>query len=169
MWVAPLAVLGASATLIALAATLAPRHKVLALVLSAVVLFGLPWLAGPIPLVRGLFALNFFAAFRMIDLVRSREPWSAPRRIAHALSVIDTRLLRRVRPRIAPGALVTALAWGGLAVLGFQVVRSNLLWLRLGGGLVFAYATIEAGYTIVRAGYGAIGFATPPLHVWPLA
>jgi hypothetical protein len=173
---APLGVLGASATLIVVAASIAPKHKVLALALSAVVMLGLPWLAGPIPLVRGLFALNFMAVFRMIDLVRCREPWSVGRRIVHALSFIDSRLLRRERPRIDAGALVVALVWGGLAMLAFHVVRDvaprcavGQLWLRLGGGLVFAYATIDAGYVVVRAGYRAMGFVTPPLHVWPLA
>ncbi len=175
-WGAPLGVLGASATLIVLAAIIAPKQKLLALALAAAVTLALPWLAGPIPLVRGLFALNFMAVFRMIDLVRSREPWSAPRRIAHALSFVDTRLLRRQAPRIDVRALVAALAWGALAALALHVVRSfpprgavDVPWLRWGAGLLFAYATIEAGYAIVRAGYRAGGFDTPPLHVWPLA
>ena len=34
---------------------------------------------------------------------------------------------------------------------------------------MFAYAAIDAGYAVVRAGYRALGFVTPPLHVWPLA
>ena len=177
MWVAPLGVLGASATLIVLAATLAPTHKRLALALAAAVPLVLPWLAGPIPLARGVLALVFFVfTLRVIDLVRLREPWSARRRIAHALSFIDTRLLRRERPRLDVGTLVAGLGWGGLAMLALVIVRDlaprcagNLLWLRLGGGLVFAYAAIDAGYAMVRAGYRAVGFVTPPLHVWPLA
>ena len=172
MWVAPLGVLGASAMLLVLAALVAPKHKLLALALSAVVQLALPWLAGPIPLVRALFALNFIAVFRAIDLVRSREPWSAWRRIAHALDFVDTRLLRRERPRIDFGALALALAWGGLAAIGLYAVQRlaphspvDPHWLRWGGGLVFTYATIEAGYTLVRAGHRALGFVTPPLHV----
>jgi hypothetical protein len=110
------------------------------------------------------------ATFRVIDLVRSREPWSASRRIAHVLSFIDSRLLRRERPRIDLGALAAVLVWGCLAMLALHAVRSLApLWLRLGGGLVFAYAAIDAGYAMVRAGYRAVGFVTPPLHVWPLA
>jgi hypothetical protein len=112
----------------------------------------------------------------MIDLVRSREPWSARRRIAHALSFIDSRLLRRERPRIDLGTLAVALVWGGVATLALDAVRTlaprcavNPLWLRLGGGLVFVYAAIDAGYAMVRAGYRAVGFVTPPLHIWPLA
>jgi hypothetical protein len=163
--------------LVVLAASIAPTHKLLALTLSAAASLALPWLAGPIPLVRGTFALVLFvAAFRVIDLVRSREPWSARRRIVHALSVIDSRLLRRERPRIDLGALAAALVWGGLAGLALHAVRNlapgyavNPLWLRLGGGLVFAYAAIDSGYAMVRAGYRALGFVTPPLHVWPLA
>ena len=34
---------------------------------------------------------------------------------------------------------------------------------------MFAYAAIDGGYTMVRAVYRAVGFVTPPLHVWPLA
>jgi hypothetical protein len=177
MWTAPFAVLAASATLIIIAASVAPRHGLLALALSATATLALPWLAGPVPLVRGVFGLvNFVTAFRVMDLVRSHEPWSVRRRIVHVLSFIDSRLLRRDHPRIDRGALVLALAWGGLAALAFHAVRDlaprcagNALWLRLGGGLVFAYAAIDAGYAIVRAGYRALGFVTPPLHVSPLA
>ncbi len=173
---APLVVLGASVTLVVLAAILAPRHKAAALALGAVVLLGLPWLAGPIPLVRGLFALNFISAFRVIDVVRSRELWSARQRIAHALSTVDLRQLRRERPRIDRGAVVAVLAWGGLAMLALYLVQTHaprltadVLWLRFGAGLVFTYSAIEAGYAAVRAGHLAVGMATPPLHVWPLA
>jgi hypothetical protein len=167
---APFGVLAASATLIVLAAVIAPRHKLLALALSAATVLALPWLAGPIPLVRGALALvSFVATFRVIDLVRSREPWSAWRRIVHALSFIDSRLLRREPPRIDLGELAVALVWGGLATLALHAVRDLPLWLRLGGGLVFAYAAIDAGYVMVRVGYRAVGFVTPPLHVWPVA
>src|SRR5262245_43102598 len=107
MWAAPVGVLAASATLIVLAAVLAPKHKLFALLLAAVVLFVLPWFAGPIPLVRGLFALNFILPFRVIDLVRITEPWGPWRRIAHALSPLDTRSLDRERPRIDFRALLT--------------------------------------------------------------
>ncbi len=175
MGVAPVGVLAASVTLIVLAASIAPTHRLLALALSATTVLALPWLAGPVPLARGGLALiNFVVTFRVIDLVRSREPWNARRRIIHALSFIDSRLLRRERPRIDFGALALALVWGGLATLAFHAVRDlaphggmNAL-LRLGGGLVFAYATIDAGYATVGAGYRAAGFVTPPLHVWPL-
>lgn len=175
-WEAPLGVLGASATLLVAAAMIAPKHRLLALLLAAMVPLVLPWLAGPVPLVRGLFALNFVAVFRMIDLVRMREPWSTPRRIAHAMSFVDTRLLRRDRPRVELGALGAALAWGGVATGALIVVRTfaprctvDVLWIRWGAGLVFTYATIEAGYTLIRAAHRAIGLETPPLHVWPLA
>jgi hypothetical protein len=175
MWMAPLRVLGASATLIVIAAAIAPRHKLLALVLIAAVPLALPWLAGPIPLVRGLFALNFMVVFRVIDLVRSREAWSTRRRIFHAFSVIDTRQLRRERPRIDLAAIVATIAWGSYSMLAFHVVRdlaprcAHPLWLRWSAGLVFTYATIDAGYATIRAIYRALGFVTPPLHVWPLA
>lgn len=174
---APLGVLAASAILVVLAASLAPKHKLLALALAAVAPLALPWLAGPVPLVRGAFGLvNFVAMLRVVDLVRMSEPWSARRRIVHALSLLDTRLLRRERPRLDVAALVAALAWAGLAWAALQVARNPTLlralpplWLRLGGGLVFAYAAIDAGYAAGRAGYRAMGFVSPPLHVWPLA
>lgn len=176
MSLAPLGVLMASATLIVLAAIIAPRHRLIALALAAAVLLALPWLAGPVPLVRGLFALNFLSTFRVIDLVRSREPWGAGRRIAHALSPLDTRLLRRERPRIDLRAFVAALAWAGLAALAFHALRTlaprctaDVPWLRWGAGLAFVYAAVEAGYGTIGAVYRALGFAPPPLHVWPLA
>jgi len=176
MAVAPLGALAASVALIMLAALLAPKHKVLALALSAVVLLVLPWLAGPVPLVRALFALNFLSVFRVIDLVRSREPWSAWRRIVHSLSFLDTRLLRRQRPGFDIAAWVAGLAWGSLAMVALQVVRTvaphgtdEVPWLRWGAGLAFVYAAIEAGYAIVRASLHAVGLATSPLHVLPLA
>jgi len=174
--VAPFAVLVASATLIVLAAVVAPRHKLVALGLSGTVVLVLPWYAGPTPLVRGLFALNFICVFRMIDLVRSREAWRAPRRIAHALSFVDTRLLQRQRPRFDAGGLLAGLAWGAVAIAAFLVVQrfaprwpSSSLAIRWGAGLVFVYAAIEGGYRVVRALHRAVGFETPPLHVWPLA
>jgi len=174
-WAAPLAVLGASTALIALAAVLAPRNAAVAVVLSLVALLGLPWLAGPVPLVRGLFALNFFGTFRVVDLVRSREPWGAGRRVAHALSLLDSRLLRRERPRLDLPGLGAALAWSGLALFALQVVKrfapqpADPPWIRWGAGLVFTYAAIEAGYRTVRSAHRAVGFETPPLHVWPIA
>ncbi len=175
MWAAPLAVLAISGLFVALSALVAPKHKILALALAATVELGLPWLAGPIPLVRGLLALNFMAVFRAIDLVRLRESWSAPRRIAHGFDFVDTRLLRRERPQVDSVALGSALAWAGVAALGLLVVlhlaphHEGGRWLRWAGGLVFTYATIEAGYRIIGAAHRAVGFVAPPLHVWPLA
>lgn len=173
---APLGVLAASATLIIVGATIAPKHKALALTLAAAVPLALPWLAGPIPLVRALLALNFMAVFRAIDLVRSREPWSARRRIGHALSFVDTRLLRRARPRLDLGAILAALLWGALAALALYAVwrfaphrAGGPLSIRWGGGLAFTYAAIESGYALAGAIHRAAGFSVPPLHVWPLA
>jgi hypothetical protein len=177
MWVAPLSVLAASVTLMVAAASVAQRRSWLALALSLTAPLVLPWFAGPSPLVRGLLALvTFVTALRVIDLVRLREPWKAWRRIVHVLSFIDTRLLRRERPRLELGRLLGALAWGALAVVAFLLVRdvaprsaAGAPWLRLGGGILFAYAAIDAGYALVRAGYRAAGFVTPALHVWPVA
>lgn len=174
-WAAPLAVVVASGLFLVVSATIAPRQKAIALALAAAVELVLPWFAGDIPLVRGLLALNFMAVFRATDLVRLREPWSVWRRIAHAFDFVDTRLLRRERPRIDVGALVSALLFGVVAASGLTVVRrfapqcDDPRWLRWAGGLVFTYSTIEAGYRVIRAGHVAVGFVPPPLHVWPIA
>lgn len=174
MWAATLGVLAASAVLTVLAAILAPKQRTLAITLAAMVQLVLPWFAGPI-LVRALLALNFIVVFRTIDLTRCPDSWRVLRRLVHTLDVVDTRLLRRERPRMDLIALVPVLGWGALAALTLQAVRIaphctfNPMWLRFSAGLVFAYSTIEAGYRIVRIGHRALGFETPPLHTWPLA
>jgi hypothetical protein len=172
-----LVVLGASGALFVVAAILASKHRVAALALAAGAVLVLPWVASPDPLLRGLLALlHFVVAFRIIDLVRSREPWSAGRRVVHALSFIDSRRLRRVGARLDVRGLGAALAWGALAAVAFLAARDaaprsgaaarGLEW---GAGAVFVYATIDAGYAAIRAGYRAVGFETGRLHDWPAA
>lgn len=176
-WAAPAAVLGASVALLVVAALAASRRPALAVGLSLTMLLVLPWLAGPVPLVRALLAMNFLSVFRTIDLVRSREAWSAGRRVAHALSLLDSRLLVRSRPRVDVAELGAALAWGALAALALRAVGPAAprltpgagLGVRWGAGLVFTYATVEAGYRTTRALHHAVGLQTPPLHVWPVA
>lgn len=172
---APLVVLGVSAALMVLAALVAPTQRVVSVALAAVVMLVLPWFAGATPLIRGLFALNFISVFRIIDVVRSRDGWSASRRVAHAMSFVDTRLLRREPPRVDARAIGAGLVWAGIATGALLAVRALGPYglvvevARLGAGLVFTYAAIEAGYTLIRAGHHAAGFVPPPLHVWPLA
>lgn len=152
------------------AALLARRAKPVALVLGAAAFFAAPWLAGPIPLLRGLFALmGFVGLLRIVDTVRMREPWSASRRLFHVVSFVDSRTLRRAPPQLELLTLGRALLWAALAAVGFYVAHSPRLLARWGGGLVFAYGVIEAGYAVARAGYRGFGFVTPRLHHWPIA
>ena len=166
----PLVALLAQSALAGAAALLAHRAKSAALVLGAAVFLGAPWLAGPNALVRALCALvGGVALLRVVDLVRSREPWSAWRRVLHVVSFVDSRALRRAPPHLDVLALGRALLWAALAVIGFYVARSPGLVSRWGGGLVFAYAVVDAGYALTGAAYRALGFVAPRLHVWPLA
>jgi hypothetical protein len=180
MWTAPVCALLLQLALGCTAALLARRAKVAALVLAAVSFFGAPWLAGPIPLLRAFSALlGWVGMFRIVDTVRSREPWSASRRLLHVISFVDSRTLRRAPPRIDLRALGRALLWAALAIAGIFLaialspVRlsplSPRLLARWASGLVLAYAGVEAGYAFIFVTYRALGFVTPRLHVWPLA
>jgi hypothetical protein len=174
---APLLALAAAATLFVLAAIVAPTRKRLALALSATAVLVPPWLAGPIPIARAALGLvTFVGAFRVIDLVRSREPWTVPRRVLHVLTYLDTRVLRRERPRLDAAMLLAAVAWSVPAAIALYVAHevaprwpTHPPWLRWGAGLVFVYATADTAYALLRAAYRALGFVTPPLHDWPVA
>jgi len=161
---------GALAVAAALVARRARRAKVVALLLGAAAFLGAPWLAGPVPLVRGLAALvGGVGLLRVIDVVRTREPWGAWRRVVHVVSFVDSRALRRAPPHFDLLALVRALLWAALAAAGFYVAHSPRTLARWAGGLVLAYAIIEAGYLVTGAAYRALGFVAPPLHVAPVA
>lgn len=152
------------------AAVLARRAKPAALLLGAAAFFGAPWLAGPNELIRGSCALmGFVGLLRVVDVVRTREPWSAWRRLLHIVSVVDTRTLRRAPRHLQVRALGRALLWNALAAAGFWVAHAPHLLVRWGAGLVVMYASIESGYALAAAAYGALGFVTPRLHVWPVA
>ncbi len=167
---APLLALLVQSVLALAAALLARRAKPAALVVGAVAFFGAPWLAGPFVLVRGLCALmGFVALLRIVDAVRTREPWSAWRRVLHVVSFVDSRTLRRSPPQLDLLALGRALLWAALAAAGFYVAHAPQRFVRWGGGLVLAYAVIESGYAAARAAYRGLGFVTPRLHHWPVA
>ena len=152
------------------AALLARRAKPTAIVLGAAAFFGAPWVAGPNALVRGLCALlGGVALLRVVDTVRSREAWSAWRRVLHVLSFVDSRTLRRASPHLDFLALGRMLLWAGLAAAAFYVAQSPRHLVRWAGGLVFAYAVIESGYVLTGVAYRALGFVAPRLHVWPVA
>ena len=172
MWTGPLFALLLQGALAGAAALLARRAKPAALVLGAAFFFGAPWLAGPNPLLRGLCALmGFVGLLRIVDIVRSRQPWSVWRRVLHVVSFVDSRTLRRAPPHLDFRALGRALLWAALAAGGFYVAvaHSPRQLVRWGGGLVFAYAVIESGYLFGGAAYRALGFVAPRLHVWPVA
>jgi len=170
MWTGPLLALLLQVALACGAALLARRAKPVALVLCAASFLGAPWLAGPIPLLRATSALlGWVSMFRIVDLVRFRQPWSASRRLLHVASLVDSRTLHRAPPRIDLLAVGRALLWAALAVAGLYVARSPQPLARWGSGLVLAYAGVEAIYAVVFAAYRAIGFVTPRLHVWPVA
>ena len=152
------------------AALLARRAKPAALVLGAAAFLGAPWLAGPVPLLRGLCSLlGGVGLIRVIDLVRFREPWSASRRVLHVLSFVDSRTLRRAPRHFDLGAFGRVLLWAALASGGLYVAHSPRQLVRWGAGLVLAYAIIESGYAFTGAAYRALGLVTPPLHVTPAA
>ena len=170
MWTGPLFALLVQSALAAAAALLARRAKPVAISLGLAAFLGAPWLAGPIPLLRGLCALaGGVALLRVVDAVRSREPWSAWRRVLHVLSFVDSRTLVRAAPRIDSLALVRVLLWASLAAAGFHVAHSPRHLVRWGAGLVLAYSAVESGYAFAGAAYRALGFVPPPLHVWPVA
>jgi hypothetical protein len=170
MWTEALLALLVQSALAGAAALLARRAKPAALVLGAVAFFGAPWLAGPNVLLRGLIALlGFIGVLRVVDTVRSHEPWSACRRVLHVLSFVDSRTLRRAPPHLDFLALGRALLWIALAAAGFTVAHSPRHLVRWGAGLVLAYAVIESGYLLGGAAYRALGFVPPRLHVWPVA
>jgi hypothetical protein len=157
-----------------IAGLVAPRSKLVAHTCGAAAFLVVPWLAGPIPLVRALCTIaGFMGWFRVTDVVRSGATWNAPRRVFQVLSPIDARTLRRERPRVDLAALGGALAWLALAAFGLWlafVVPSTPRWLaRWGGGLLCAYGAVDAGYALIGFLYRLGGLAPPPLHVWPVA
>jgi hypothetical protein len=170
MWTQPLQALSLQLALAIAAALVSRRAKSLALVLGGIAFLGAGWLSGPMPLFRGLIALNgFVVLMRVADVVRSREPWSSARRVVHVLSFVDTRTLQRAPRRIDAAALGRTMLWAALAAGAFYVARSPLRYMRWGAGVIFVYSLIEAGYSYFRAHYRLLGFETPALHVWPIA
>ena len=166
----PLTTLLLEGALATVAALLAPRAKTVAFALGVVGLLGAPWLAGPIPLARGLITLiGGILLLRVIDLVRIGDSWSSWRRLAHVVSFVDSRTLRRATPALDLRAHGRALLWAALGAAAFYVARSPALPVRWAAGLVFAYSAVEAGYAFTGATYRAIGFVAPRLHVLPLA
>lgn len=170
MWTELLRALLLQCALAAIAAVVARRAKVVAILFGAAAALVIPWFAGPIPLFRGISALiGWVGLLRVIDVVRIRASWTALRRVIHVMSFVDSRTIRRAPPRIDFAALGRALLWASLASLAFYVSRSPRVIVQWAGGLVLVYAGLEAGYALVGMTHRAMGFVTPPLHVLPLA
>jgi hypothetical protein len=172
--IAPLTALLLQSVLVGAAALLAPRARAVAIVLGFAAFLGPPWLAGDNALLRGLAALlGWVELLRIADVARvaKREKWNALRRIVHVASFVDTRSLTRAPPSVDIRAIARALLWGALAAAAFfSLTKQPLVVVKWAAGLVFAYATIEAGYALASGVlYRSLGFITPPLHVWPLA
>src|SRR5262249_42433303 len=134
-----------------------------------------PWLlpASP-PFVRGTFALVAFTwVMRIVDLTHMEGP--LPRRVLHLLSIVDSRRLVPARARFDGPALGQGLAWVALAAAGLRgLVASShqqgaAFWIaRWASGAVLVYAAVAALYRLLVAGYGALGFDVPPLHLAPI-
>ncbi len=170
MWFDPLRAVLLQITLAGCAAVVSRRAKPVAIALGLVGVFGAPWLAGSHPLARGgTTLLGFIGLIRIIDVVRTREPWTEWRRLLHVESFVDSRTLQRAPMRLDALAFGLALLWGGAAWVGLRVAQSPMLAVRWAGGAVFTYTVIEAGYAVAGAVYRGLGFIAPPLHVVPVA
>lgn len=126
------------------------------------------------PLVRGVSALIAFVGnMRLLDL--RRGDWTLRRRLAHVVSVVDTRRLVRAPSRLDARSLSVGLFWLAVAgaAVGLLVATREPpgapFWLhRWVCALAIVYAGVSAGYALTRAGYATLGFATGPLHSAPL-
>jgi hypothetical protein len=128
------------------------------------------------PLVRGVSALiAFVGTMRLVDL-RSGE-WTLRQRLAHVVSVIDTRRLVRVPSRFDGRIAAVGVAWLASALAGFWLLTAGAapardavgFWLaRWGSALMLVYGAVSAGYALGRVGYAALGWETGPQHVAPI-
>jgi len=143
----------------------------------AMTAFMAPWLAPPDHLlVRALLALSAFACvMRAFDL--RAGAWTVARRLAHAVSIVDTRKLLPTAPSLEIAALVRLVGWVGAAALAYVMAAcagprttGTVHWMvRWGAGLAFVYAFSEAAYRLLYVSYRLAGFRPPPLHRHPAA
>lgn len=169
MGLAALVVFAAQLALAILGAVVARAMKPVAALLGAAAFMVAPWFAGE-PAARGLTALiGGVGVMRVLDAVREPQPWTAGRRVIHVLSFVDSRTLRRAPPSLDVRALAQVVAWTVLALAAFWIAQRPHLAARWGGGVVFVYAAIEAGYALFAFQYRALGFITPRLHALPIA
>jgi hypothetical protein len=162
----------------AVLATGSRTRRVLVL-LPALSALGAPFAIPPeYPLWRAIDALCVVAAVvRGSDLVFLRRTTTARERLVHALLVIDSFTLRRVRPAFAAGSAIrmlsfTALLLVGRAIafdlaprLGSEPLRLATRWL---GGLVFVYSFTDAVYGSLPLLHNAVGWRLPVVHRDPI-
>lgn len=152
-------------------------RRALAAVVVALMLFT-PWLAShESPVTRFLCACGgVVAVFRNLDLYRNPRNWSAARRAAHMLSVIDSRSFQRVRPHI------DRMSW--VRVVGFGLLTATTAWfLRHSGtdanaisdrlirwslAAVWAYCSAETLLAVILALLHLGGVEVPKLHDNPI-
>lgn len=139
----------------------------------------LPWaVPAAVPLVRSTLALAimWFMA-RYLELTSPVLRASYVRRLWHLVALVDTRLARRVPPRLDGRRIALGLAWTALALAGLfgamtasDAASGGLAWAgRWACGVVFLYGFVEAGSNLFDAGHRLAGWELPPLHVHPIA
>lgn len=169
--------LGSLITLLATWCTTGSRARRVSGVFVGICAMLTPWLLPERPaLVRAILALVYFTnVMRLVDLARSRAPWSFGRRVLHVISVVDSRRLVRRAPRFEGFALLALAGWSALFFAACLVVivrapyAGTLHWIvRWSAGVVAIYAAVAWLYRLMFAIYSALGFDVPPLHVAPV-
>lgn len=108
-----------------------------------------------------------FAVGRTADILKHEGEAPARWRVGHMFSLIDTRLIRRGRPRLPWEALFRLAVAAGVAFSALRWLPQFTLG-RWAVGLVFIYALVEAvaaGFLLLLSG---LGLRSPPLHVDPI-
>lgn len=152
-------------------------RRALAAVVVALTL-STPWLASnESPVTRFLCACGgVVTVFRNLDLVRSRLDWSATRRAAHLLCVIDSRWFERLPPFIDRTSWARVVGFGLLTattarLLGSSGTDPNAVsdyltrWLI---GAVWAYCGAETLLAVLMASFHLGGVEVPKLHDNPI-
>ena len=167
----------AGLTLTALAAwctTGSHARRAVGVILGVAVLLP-PWLLPERPfLFRAIWAIAAFTTtMRVVDLARTE--WPLRRRVAHVLSVVDSRRLVRTSPRFDVRAFARLMAWAlmiaaSVAALAIAPADHRAIphVARWSAGVVLVYAAVSTIYDLLTLGYAATGFDTPPLHVAPI-
>jgi hypothetical protein len=146
----------------------------LAVVLSLLAM-GTPWFLPESMQVLRCFSvlLTFVGLVRNVDLLRLE--WPLGKRLAHVVSVVDTRRLTPVPRALDTRNLLVVLAWNAVAwpVYYFVLPLASHFpgagyWVfRWSAALVFVYAVTAGAYPVAHIVYRSLGLSTPLLHVAP--